>query len=61
MEDSILAQIKLAISLAKEASMTRENALVITRLEEAMLWRSQDMKVLSDHARKRMEQGIGQG
>ena len=54
MEPTLSDIIAKALAKAREGQNSRENALVITKLEEALLWHHQDLKVLADRARQSM-------
>lgn len=52
MGQSIAEAISAALSAAREAAQTRENSLVITKLQEAMHWHNADSLAKQDAARR---------
>lgn len=52
MEPTLEEYISKAISKARSSHNTRENSLVITKLQEALMWHNESLRVLQDLARK---------
>ena len=48
------AAIETALFKAKSVAVTRENALVVTKIQEALLWHDENVRNLQDLARRQI-------
>lgn len=54
--NDVVESIKKAISQAQDQHKTRENALVVTKLEEALMWQMKNLENMRAQAQKHLGQ-----